>query len=123
MKVIKYLSVGLSIGFVCTTMFAVLFMGLNDMTKQILAWFIASALYGLSSMLFEIKTLKTLCISIVHYVLCLTITGINIYLFYQEYFAVVLISFTVIYIIIFIVMWLVDIRVTVGINKKLSEKP
>ncbi len=122
MKLLQHLGVGLSIGFVLTTAFSVTFMGLNEFTAQVLAWFIASALYGVSSMIFKIRSIKYLYISIIHYLICLGITGVNVYLFYQDYLISVLISFSISYFIIYIIMWLIEKHNLALINKKLSSR-
>lgn len=121
MKVFNYLAVGLSIGFVITTVFMAVFQADSEVTHQVIAWCIASALYGISSMVFEIKSLNTLCLSILHYIICFVITGVNIYLFYREYISTVLVSFTIIYVVIYVVIWLQERRNMRVINKKLSE--
>ncbi len=122
MKTIKYISTGLAFGFICTVLFSITFLGLNEITSQYLAWLIASALYGMSSMIFEIKSLNQLCISAIHYLACLAITSINVYIFYTEYLVSVFICFTLSYILIYIIMWLVAKRQTEDLNNALKQK-
>ncbi len=122
MKLLKFVSAGLSIGFVFTTFFCLLFIGFNEITTQILAWFFASVFYGLFTLIFEIKTLKLMHASLLHYGLCLTVTGVNIYLFYRDYLGSVLLSFTLSYLVIYLVMWQVEKQKIKKLNLKLREK-
>ncbi len=122
MKIIKYTSVGLAIGFVVTTLSLVLILGFNEITEQVFAWLIASAVYGISALVFEIQSLKTLYLSIIHYAICACVTAVNIALFYSEYLMTVFVSFTVIYAVVYLLMWLGERRKIKLLNDKLSGR-
>ncbi len=122
MKTLNYLSMGLAFGFVFTTFFSTLFIGLNVFTMQLIAWLIACAIYGVSSMIFEVKNLKLLHATLIHFLIYLSVTGINMYIFYREYLASVIISFVLTYIILYIIMWFSEKRKIREINNKLKQK-
>ncbi len=122
MKLLQHIGIGLSIGFVFTTFFSIFFIGFNTITIQFLAWLIASALYGASALLFQIKSINLLLCSILHYAICLAITAVNIYLFYTDYFVSALLSFTLSYIMLYIIMWLIERRKISALNEKLNKK-
>ncbi len=121
MKTCNAVGFGLAIGFVFTVGFSILFMGLNEVSAQFLAWMIASALYGLSSRIFDIKALHTAVAAVIHFVVCLSITSVNLYLFYRPYLGSVLIGFVVTYIIMFVIMGLVERHKMKQINEKLKQ--
>ncbi len=117
MKVLKAATIGLAYGFVITTLSMAIFIGMNEVTRQLIAWVIASICYGMSSLVFGIKTVKPILISCLHYIICLLVTGVNIFLFYQEYLGTVILYFTAIYVMIYLFSWYYD-RITIG---KLNE--
>ncbi len=121
MKIINAIGIGLAFGFVFTTFFMTLFTGFNETTIQTIAWLIASACYGGSALVFEIKNLKLPYISLIHYAICATITGIMTFLFYKELFLTVFVSFTIVYLICYTVMFFVESYQTKEINKKLKK--
>ena len=94
MKTLKYLITALGIGFICTTFSQSLFSGFNEITTQTLAWFIASAIYGISSMLFENQKLSTLFKCIIQYAIALSVTIVTTLLFYKPYVISVILSFS-----------------------------
>ncbi len=122
MKILNHLVVGLGIGFVFTTAMSTIFMGINEVTIQFIAWAIASGLFGLSALVFENNKRSLLASSAIHYVLCLIIAGVNIYLFYREYILTAFISFTITYLIIYIVMWQMQKNEVKHINAKLEGR-
>ena len=121
MKTIKYLMVGLGIGFICTTFAMLLSMGLNEITTQILAWFLASGAYGVSAIIFDNSKLSLLLKCIIHYLISLSITGIVIFILYRPYAISVAISFTISYFIIFFVMRQIEKRNIKMLNDKLKK--
>lgn len=121
MNILKRIAVGLAFGFVITTFFLIASSTDKVVAYQVLAWCIASAIYGVSSVVYDIKSINTLCATLLHYVICLAVTGVNIYLFYREFLGGVIISFTVIYLVIYLVMWQCDRRSIGKINKKLNK--
>ena len=122
MKTFNYLLRGLGIGFIITTVSLLVFVGVNELTKQLFAWLVASAIYGLTSVIFESKNLNLLSCTIIHFFICLSITMINIFLFYRAYLVIVLVEFVVIYSLIYVVMWLIDRNKIKKINQRLKEK-
>ncbi len=121
MKITRYIAIGLGFGFTITTFFLVFIYGLNEITSQLLGWYIASALYGISSMIFENKKLKPIVISIISYLCCLSITGVMIAIFYREYLLAVLTSFTVLYVLIYIIMFFIEKNSIKKTNEKLNK--
>lgn len=121
-KIAQYLQTGLAIGFVLTTVFSTISSGINDFTAQIIAWCIASAIYGVSSMVFEIESLNTLAASIMHYAICAITTTVNVIIFYQPYAISVFASFTITYIAIYLVFWQIEKQKIKKLNAKLQEK-
>ena len=121
MKTIKYLMTGLGIGFICTTFFMLLFMGFNEVTTQILAWFIASGAYGVSTIIFDNHKLPMLLKCVIHYFITLSITAVVILVFYRSYAITVVITFTITYIIIFFVMHQIEKRNIKKMNEKLKN--
>ncbi len=122
MKTIKYLIIGLGIGFICTTFFMLLFMGFNIVTTQIFAWFIASGIYGVSAMIFENQKLSILFKCIIHYFIALSVTSVITLMFYKPYAISVAISFTIAYSVIFFIMWQVEKYNIKKMNEKLKER-
>ncbi len=121
MKIMKYLIAGTGIGFICTTFFMIMFIGFNPLTAQILAWLIASAIYGLSTMIFDNQKLRFFYKIIIHYIIALSVTLCIIYLFYQPYVISVLISFTITYIIVLYAVWQIEKNNIKKLNEKLKE--
>ncbi len=100
----------------------VTFIGINEITAQILAWFIASSLYGISSLIYKNRKMGLIPTTVIHFFICLGITSVNLYLFYREYMISVVISFTLFYVIIYIVMWLAERHQVKKLNEKLKSK-
>lgn len=122
MKAIKYIFAGLGFGFIATTICIIAFIGMNSITAQLLAWLIASALYGLSSIIFESKKLSLPISTAIHFVICLGITLVNVYLFYLEAMVPVIVVFVIIYFINYLIQFMIYKNEIKKLNKKLSEK-
>ncbi len=122
MKIAKNLIIGFGIGFIFTTFFMISFIGFNDITLQVLAWFIASGIYGVASLVYENETLSLAVKNIIHFAVCLTTTLVNVMIFYKEYAVMVITCFVITYIIIFAVMWQIEKREIQKVNEKLARK-
>ncbi len=121
MKVFNSLMIGLGFGFVFTVLFMVMFTGFDEVTSQLLAWCIASAVFGISALVFESQKLKLIQQASIHFTICLLVTITNGFIFYREYLVIVAITFTITYIIIFVISWLLDKQRLKSINEKLSK--
>lgn len=122
MKAVKYIFIGLGFGFVITTISIISFIGMNYITVQLLAWLIASALYGLSTLVFESKKLNLLASTAIHFIICLAITSVNVYIFYRHAVSSVIVRFVIVYAIIYLIQWLISKNDMKKLNKKLSKK-
>ncbi|MFI3238412.1 MAG: DUF3021 family protein [Lachnospiraceae bacterium] len=125
MKIAKNIKSGLSIGFLMTTISVLIFNGIDKMSLELLGWCIASAIYGGSSILFEIERIKQIYINILHYIICLSTTLIMVRLFYITALLElvgILTYFTLIYIIIYVVMVIIEKKQVKEMNKQLSRK-
>ncbi len=121
MKVLKQMGIGLAIGFVLTIFFMTIHTGFNEFTIPMIAWAIASMLFGVSALVYQIKKLKLIQAFIIHFLCCLVIVGVNIFLFYNEYLVPVLISFAITYIVIYVIMYLIEKREIKKMNEKLNK--
>lgn len=125
MQVLKNIITGLGIGFVCTVFSVVLFMGVNEITVQLLAWCVASAIYGVSATLFQIERIPRLYITIVHYLICL-VTTLTVLLRVIETPVAYLFGiwgyFTAMYAVIYIVCALIAKKQVQEINEHLRAK-
>ncbi len=122
MKGLKYASIGLAIGFVLTTMYMILFVGLNSITTQLLGWVIASAIFGVSSIIFEGESRMPLVNGIIHYGICLVVILVMTYIFYIDYILYIFISYSISYLVIYLIIWYVEKSNVKRINQKLNSK-
>ncbi len=122
MKKLNYLITGLGIGFIFTTFFMLLFIGFNEITTQVLGWFIASGIYGLIGMIYENQKISLAVQNIIHFSVCLSTTLVMVMMFYKEYTATVIVSFVITYIIIFTAMWQIEKRKIQEMNEKLAKR-
>lgn len=131
-KVTQHIMVGLSIGFVCTTVCLWIF-GAYEATgmavmRQFTTWLAASALYGLFSLIYDTNIPLPALLSI-HFIGCAAITfiasivsGIMELMPWYEWFIRVLPVFVFIYIVIAAVIAITTRQQAKKINKKLDEK-
>ena len=75
-KFLLYLERGLAIGFLVTTFCLLVNTGANETMRQVLVWMIASALYGVISLLFEIDSLPLPAATALHLLLCTAVTSL-----------------------------------------------
>ncbi len=122
MKVMKFLITGFGIGYICTTVLMLSFIGLNETTTQVLIWFIASGIFGVSSMIFEIEKLSILTKAGIHIIICLFVVISIGYYYYKEYLITVVLSFVVMYVIIFAIIGLIERNEIKKLNQKLKSK-
>lgn len=122
MKAIKYIFVGLGFGFIVTTICSIAFNGINPITAQLLAWLIASALYGLSALVFDSKKLSLPTSTVIHFIICLGVTLVNVYLFYRQAIISVIVVFVIVYIIIYFVQWVIAKNDIKKLNEKLNKR-
>ncbi len=131
-KITQHIMVGLSIGFVCTTVCLWIF-GAYEATgiavmRQFTTWLMASALYGLISLIYDTSIPLPASLSI-HFIGCAAITfiasiisGIMEFMPWYEWFIHVLPVFVLIYIVIGAVTTITTRCQAKKINKKLDEK-
>lgn len=125
MKIAKYIKIGLAIGFLVTTISVLIFNGANDMSLELLGWCIASAIYGGSSILFEIDQIKQIYINILHYIICLSTTLIMIRLFYitaLPQLLGILTYFTLVYVVIYVIIKIIEKKQIKEMNEQLSKR-
>lgn len=122
MSGIKSITIGLAIGFVMTTFFVTVFNGFNEITTQLIAWCIASALYGLTAMIMRLSEKNILLVSTLHFLACFAITLVMAILFYKEVLIYVIGYFIISYIVIMLSIIISDKIKTKKINEKLSGK-
>ncbi len=120
MKVMAYIKTGIAIGFVMTVFFLFVFGATSITISNLFAWLLASIGYGVTSMIYENRSVKHACI--LHYFACLTITAIMSVLYYQEYVTIVVLSFTVSYFVIAYILFQIDKKNVSKINSKLEQK-
>ncbi len=132
-KVMEHLLVGLGIGFVVTTVCLWIF-GLNEATgaevmREFTVWLVASALYGLISLIYDSKiSLPLSCV--IHFIVCASVTFVascisgimGYFTAWYEWFFYVLPVFVVIYLIIGTGMVIVERCQTKKINERISKK-
>lgn len=122
MKVLKFASIGLSFGFLCTTFFMTLSIGVNDFTAQLIVWCIASIIFGVSAMISDVQRLSMLRATIIHYIICLSCVLIIANIFYQGLMSLIFGYFTITYIVIYIILYLSEKRATRHINEILKKR-
>ena len=122
MKLLKCVVVGLGIGFICTMLSLLLFMGINEVTLQLLAWFIASAIYGGSTVIFDCKRMSKLLKGVLHFAILACVTAVVTMLFYREYVWTVIGCFTAYYLIVCGIMCAIEKHNIKKINEKLKSK-
>lgn len=131
-KVMKHIGVGLSIGYVCTTVCLWVFRGYEasgfSVMRMFTAWLFASALYGLMSMIYHTHISFPIDL-IIHFVACLAITfaaslaaGLFEFIKWYEWFIYVLPNFIIIYVIIGVVSTIIVKYQTKQINKRINNK-
>ena len=121
MNHLKNATIGLAIGFICVTIFTTIYTGINEGTKQLIVWGIASLLYGLSAVVFEIEKLNTLTKVIIHFCIALSITSSIAFFLYKSELISVIIGFIIAYIIIYVVMWQVEKYNIKQLNNKIEK--
>ena len=73
-KVLDHVVMGLGIGFVVSTVCLSLMRGMDETMQNVLAWMIASVLYGLISMIYDTEWLPLPGLIAVHFCGCVTVT-------------------------------------------------
>lgn len=122
MKVLRYLTIGLAIGFVCTVFFMIVFIGINELTIQLLVWLLASAGFGLASMIFENEKLSYLAKNVIHFITSLAIVSTISLCLYRDLMVSVILCFVLAYIVIYFVMGMIDKYEVKKINEKLQSR-
>ncbi len=122
MKLLQYMITGLAIGFVITTACFIYAIGLNEFSIQLLAWLVASLVYGAASYIFSCESIGTLPSSCIHFCICLSITLFNVYMLYRPYTIIVLTQFICIYVLIYIVFYCIERKKVKQLNRKLQKK-
>lgn len=142
-KLLLYTTVGMGIGFLITN---VMFwfsaagsgnlaeesalLAMDKMIMQYTVWMIASALYGAASLILESERLRPSIRSIVHFLVCLTITlcawsAVKVLLsgtFHLTSLFLLLVEFVIIYLAIFFTMYRYARADAKEINEKLKSK-
>ena len=130
-KIINHLITGLGLGFVITTASLWIF-GLYeasgmDVMREFTTWLVASALYGLISLIYDSELSLPLSI-VLHFAGCVLITfaacyaaGIMEFMKWYEWFKYVFPYFVIVYIIVSITVQLSVCWETRKINKKMKE--
>ncbi len=126
-KAFGYLQKGLSIGAVVSTLLLILLQGMDGTLLQVLVWLCASAAYGLISLIFETERLNFLTATIIHFVLCASVTiGAGAFLRYSESFwglaKGILPTFLIVYAIIYTCSYFGTRANARKINEKLQVK-
>ncbi len=132
--VLDHIIVGLGIGFVVVTVSFWLCgayeMGGLELMRQMTAWLVASALYGLVSLIYD-SGIAFPAVLAIHFIGCTTVTlvasyasGIMTYLnwHFVDWCTHILPSFVIVYIIISVLVTLVDKCETKKINQKINAK-
>lgn len=132
--VLEHIVVGLAIGFVvvtaCFWLFGAYETGSMELMRQMTAWLVASACYGLVSLIYDSR-LSFPAVLGIHFAGCAAITlaasyasGIMGYLnwHFSDWCTHILPTFVVLYLIISVVVTLIDKCETKKINKKISSK-
>lgn len=123
----QYILSGTGIGFPVTAVCMLLIGGLNQATKEILIWVVASGLFGLASGLcFQKLNLKLLTASALHFVFCLVIgAGAGWLCGYADSFLELLSGmvpvFVLVYAAVYLSIYLSMKREAERINKALGE--
>ncbi len=131
-KITQHIMIGLAIGFVCTTVCLWALGGYKAtgiaVMRQFTTWLMASALYGLISLIYDTNIPLPASLSI-HFIGCAAITfvasivsGIMEFMPWYEWFIHVLPVFVLIYIVIGAVTTITTRCQAKKINKKLDEK-
>ncbi len=121
-KLFNYMVTGLGFGFTCTIIGLVWNVGFNEITTQLVVWYVASLLYGVSAMIYEIESMSLFKQTIVHYIICLSITLVVLFMLYRDYMFSALIIFTIAYIAIYIKMWMINRYDASKINDALNKR-
>lgn len=124
----QYALTGTGIGFPVTAVCMLLIGGMNQATKEIRIWVVASALFGMASGLcFQKLNLKLLTASVLHFVFCLVIGSMAGWLCgYADSFLELLTGmlpvFVLVYGIVYLCIYLSMKREAEQINKALGEE-
>lgn len=134
-KLLSCVSIGLSIGFICTTILLWLYNAgsdgsAQDMLIQFTVWLGASALYGLVSSIFSAESLSLLFQTVLHFILCALITVTTC--LFLGYITLapeslpglfgILGTFTLVYFIIYILIFFFSWQNVRKINQKLRKE-
>lgn len=131
-KITKHLTVGLAFGFIITTACLWAFKAYEGsgimVMRQFTTWLVASALYGLASLLYDTNIPFPLN-AVVHFIVCAGITlaasavsGLFLLMKWYQWFIYVLPVFVAIYIIIGITVAIATQWQAKIINKKVQKK-
>lgn len=125
-KILPYLQTGLAIGFVATAISMMVIQGVNDVTKQILVWMAASAIFGLVSMIFMNDRISLPLATLIHFVVCASVAiGAGALLGYADslwsLIAGVMPVFLVIYLVVSVVIYLSIWLNARALNRRLKE--
>ena len=104
-KIFPYLQAGLAIGFVATAISMVVIQGVNDVTKQILVWMAASAIFGLVSMIFMNDRISLPLATLIHFVVCASVAiGAGVLLGYADNLWSLIAGMTPVFLVIYLVV-------------------
>ncbi|MDY3618960.1 DUF3021 domain-containing protein [Agathobaculum sp.] len=122
-KVLDYAVMGLGIGYFISTVCLSLMRGLDETMENVLAWMIASVLYGLISMIFDTDWLPLPGMIAVHFCGCVAITlGTAWILGYADSFLSLALDVVPIFIVIYILIGLGIALYARQDTKKLNQK-
>ncbi len=104
----QYALTGTGIGFPITALCMLLIGGVNQATKEILVWVVASALFGLvSGLFFQKLNLKLITASALHFVSCLVIgAGAGWLCGYGESFLELLAGMVPVFVAVYVIVYL-----------------
>lgn len=113
---------GIGIGMPVTILCMVIIGGWNETIKEFLVWLIASALFGVLSIVFKSSRLPLPLITVIHCVGCLCITcGACAIIGYADSFFTILLSVLPVFVVVYAVIYIVTLISAKAEAKRINE--